>query len=73
MQQPDIGKGGPHPGEEAGERFIDEEFSDTGSGHKMRAYRSFDRPLKFSLCLGAHLVKRLELVGGDIGNAVWDI
>lgn len=56
------------------ERFISEEFHETGGGHNMRAYHSFDRPQTFSQRLRAHLVELLDaMAGGEAGEAVWDI
>ncbi|MDB6138899.1 MAG: hypothetical protein JWO94_1971 [Verrucomicrobiaceae bacterium] len=55
------------------EQFIAEEFHDGGSGHNVRAYHNFDRPVTFSQRLRSHLVELLdELAGGGMTEAVWD-
>ncbi len=56
------------------EQFIAEEFRDGGSGHNVRAYHSFDRPVTFSQRLRTHLTDLLdELSGGSVTESVWDI
>lgn len=56
------------------EKFIAEEFLDDGSGHNVRAYHSFDRPVTFSQRLRTHLQGVLdEITGAQAFEAVWDV
>jgi WD40 repeat protein len=55
------------------EAFIAENFVDQSTGHNTRAYHTFDRPVKFSQRLRAHLVELLDRFAGESTETIWDI
>ena len=55
------------------EQFITEEFEDKKSGHNMRAFHTYDRPVTFSNRFRVHLISLLDELAGEMSEAIWDI
>jgi WD40 repeat protein len=54
------------------EQFITHNFTDQDRGHNTRAFHVFDRPVKFSQRLRAHLIELLDSSAGETTETVWD-
>lgn len=54
------------------EEFITHNFSDQEHGHNTRAFHMFNRPVKFSQRLRAHLIELLDGLAGETTETVWD-